>query len=235
METKNLLLVDFDAGVAGVERMLQAEVCVRTTMEFAENGEFREVTDALARYYEWNPKGFKGGAMTGSAVGPLAIIRAVVGQRITREDIGRVVKLGKRGLDYEVRQCRANLMPLRLWERYTRRYVRQYGSKHQVFGLTEARRLCFAVSKQDRPPRVYFAKGVICMDTPDGAVARIGSGESSSVIFLNKFAHPIAAYEAAGSWNNNYARQVKVPDRLDWGKLRPLGKSTTDAMFGVRG
>jgi hypothetical protein len=182
----------------------------------------------------WNPRGFHGGAMTESAIGLLAVVEVVFRRTIVRSDIGRTVRLGD--AEYVVRPCRADLMPIRLYERHEavqrRLWEERLGSK---LGPFEARRICFGARKNPVPRRVYFAKGTTSVEPPAGAVARIGGSESDTVVFVDKFARPLAAYAAAGEWWSHCAEPIPIPDRLDWNKLRPLGGSRADVLFGVHG
>lgn len=248
---KRLLFVDFNARIAGIEDTVSPGIhCwIRVTTDFAELGEFREVSETLAQcaagkaihgYSQkrrrceggWNPHGFHGGLVTSSAIGLLAVVEAVFRRRFYESDIGRIVELG--GLEYLVRPCPADMMPLRLWERYElpRRRAAQ---REEPFGLIHARRLCFAHRNDPKPSRVHFAKGTTSVEPPAEAVGRLGGSESSTVVFVDKFARPIAAYRAAGSWDSHYAQPIPIPDHLDWRRLRSLGTSTRDILFGVHG
>lgn len=247
-----LMFVDFKTGIAGLEETVASGIhCwIRGTAEFAKPGEFREVSETLAACAAgkaihdswsgektrceggWNPRGFHGGKMTNAAIGLLAVVEGIFRRRFYESDIGQTVELG--GVEYLIRPCKADLMPIRLWERHEKPWRRAYARK-LPFGLNEARRLCFEARKNPTPQRVYFAKGTTSVEPPPGAVARIGGSESSTVIFVDKFARPIAAYKAAGSWNSHYAQSIPIPATLDWQQLQPLGKSIVDVLFGVHG
>jgi hypothetical protein len=238
MEKLRLLLIDFKNGVAGVEDVVSSGIhyWIHTTTEFAETGQFREVTETLASYAtrkgEWNPQGFYGGTMTNSAIGMLAVVEAVFRRHIYESNIGETVEVG--GAKYLVRPCTAALMPIRLWERHELPRRRAW-QREERFGVFEARKLCFANRNEPKPSKVYFAKGTTSVVPPANSVARLGGSSSSEVVFLDKFARPIAAFKDAGGWNNPYAQPMPIPDRLDWRQLRSLGKSTRDILFGVHG
>lgn len=246
-----LLLVDFEAGIAGLEEIVRSGIhCwIHGTTDFAQPGQFREVTETLAACAAgkaihgygneksrceggWNPYGFHGGTMTGAAIGLLAVVEGVFRQKVWQCDIGRTIRIGE--VEYLVRPCEAELMPVRLWERHERPWRRK-SSREVPFALNEARRLCFGARKNPTPKRTYFAKGTTSVEPPAGAVARIGGSESSMVVFVDKFARPLAAYKAVGSWDSHYAQPIDIPPTLDWNRLQPLGKSTADALFGVHG
>lgn len=260
MKKQFLLLVDFEAGIAGVENTVGSGIhCwIRGTTDYAQPGRFREVSEALAACAAgkaihggrwageertrceggWNPNGFHGGTMTNAAIGLLAVVEGIFRQTIWQSDIGRTIQLGE--VEYLIRPCKADLMPIRLYERYEsvwwgRREGQLAARGVKPFGLSEARRLCFGARKNPVPKRTYFAKGTTSVEPPTGAVARIGGSESSTVVFVDKFARAMEAYKAAGSWDSHYAQPIPIPATLDWQRLQPLGKSTTDALFGVHG
>lgn len=229
-----LMLVDFTNRVVGIEDTVGSGInfWIHTNTEFAKPGEFRCVTDTLAKAGEgWNPDRFCGGLLTGSVIGLLAVVEAMVKEWIWSSHIGKTIQLGRS--QYVIRPCEADLMPVRLYQRYQAEWRRRHS--RSPFGLREARRLCFGARNNPAPSRVFFAKGTTSVETPRGAVARIGGSESSTIIFVDKFARPIVAYKAAGSWDFHYAQEIPIPNKLNWRELRPLGKSSTDALFGVHG
>ena len=105
--------------------------------------------------------------------------------------------------------------------------------------LKEVRRFCLSLRGSTPPGRVYFAKGTCWVETPKGAVARLGNSESSSVVFFDRFGFPLAAYKADGFCGQSWAVETQVPgdwrNRLATERLNPLGKSAADNMFGVCG
>jgi len=228
-----LLLVDFDADLCGIEDPLKHDVYVRHTCGHAGNGEFRCVSKeyALAVAYggaDWNPTDFYGGVLAESVVGPLAVVEAILGRRLWS---ATEVTLGKGR--YLVRPCQAQFIPLRLWERAKLRSVRAQRQKERMTA-ERARRLCFAARQAPKPERVYFAKGTAWVFTPPQAVARLGSSEDSMIVLLDQFARPIAAYQAYAWDGMTQVRCIPIPERLpSWERLRPLGRSLTDTLFGV--
>lgn len=249
-----LLLVDFDKGIAGIEDTVSSGIhgWIRTTTEYAKPGEFREVSRTLAacasgkgihKHFSesnipceggWNPKGFHGGSTTNcvSVIGLLPMVELIFRVRIWENNIGETVELG--GIQYLIRPCQANLMPTRFWERYELPTIRKVRCQ-KPFGLVEARRCCFAHRNDPKPERVYFAKGTTSIEPPVSAVARIGGSGSDTVVFVDKLGIPIAAYRAAGGWNNHNAKPIPIPNHIDWRRLRSLGRSTRDIIFGVHG
>ena len=102
--------------------------------------------------------------------------------------------------------------------------------------------------------KVYFAKGTACVDAPSGAVARLGDGDGECNIFLDVDGTPIACVEARSDGPNTWVawgdiallRRLWAEKGTLWlgmGRYRhlrrarsqPLGLSTADRMFGVRG
>lgn len=228
-----LLLADFSAGIAGVEDIVSSGIhCwIHKTTDFAKPNEFREVSETLAACAAgkaihkkwwgevrcqggWNPQGFHGGIISNSVIGPMAVLEGIFHRTLSSEDIGLVLKLGNVG--YVVRPCRADLMPLRLYERYESCEARLAARGVKSFGLSEARRLCFAAKNNRLSKRVYFAKGTVSVVPPMGAVAVIGRSDSSKIVFLDKFARPIAAYGEDGSWDCHYGHSIPIPSKMEW-------------------
>lgn len=240
-----LFFVDFKANIVGLENASVSGVAyaLRTTSERAEPGEFRQVSETLPKYGGgWNPRGFRGGVMTGSVIGLLPVIEAYSKRRIWESDIGQIIELGcfNYGPDhgkpakYVIRPCCADQMPARLWGRHQDQEKRRW--VHAPRNLNEARRLCFAARNQPKPNRVYFGKGTTYVSPPENAVARIGSGMSSTLVFLDKFAQPISAYLSYGDGGmGRYVKAIQIPEKLNWDELFPLGKSWSDVVFGVTG
>ncbi len=246
----NLLLVDCERGVVGVENMVAFGLrhYVDIWEDQVSGARFRTVTNTLAlcckkgRVHQsgykcpggWNPSGFHGGeAANFSGIGPLGVVEAFLRKRIYfKMSFGDIVE-GQEA-KYIVKPCPADLIPLRLFEKYENGNARKR-ARIKRLGLWEARRLCFTQRNVSRPEYVYFSKGTTRVVPPAGAVARLGGSESSEVIFLDKFARPIKAYEAAGDWRRTYAKEIPIPEKLDFQRLRSLGKSTRDILFGVQG
>lgn len=249
-ESYNLLLVDWERNVVGVENMIAfgLHYYVDTWEDQVSGARFRTITDTLAQCCEkgrvhpsgykcpggWNPEGFHGGlAANFSGIGPLGVVEAFLRKRIYyKMSFGKVVE-GKEA-KYIIKPCPADLIPLRLYEKYQKGNARARVWKNRL-GHWEARRLCFAQRNVSRPQYVFFSKGTTRVVPPAGAVARLGGSESPEVIFLDKFARPIQAYEAAGDWNRTHAKEIPIPEKLDYQRLRSLGMSTRDIIFGVRG
>ena len=257
----HIILVDFEAGVVGIEnapfafRHFFSPSCgstddptpiwreVTSTLAGWFGGNYRPWSDHKIHPGGWNPPGFWGGTGTRSIVGPLADLEAWQRQRL---QVGAVVKLGGAGVGYHeppeqewvVRPCAANDIPLHLYRRHELRWDPRWRRTQPGFGLVEARRLCFGAKDAPKPKAVYFAKGTTSVHPPAEAVARIGGSESSRIIFLDKFARPIAAWVGKCGGCDCWAEQVATPaqaDITDWRALRPLGRSATDVLFGVHG
>ncbi len=259
---RKIIFVDHAAGVVGIET---APATLRVFFQpglgsslDASVPEWRECTDTLAKAVaggEYGPPrgcnspGFWGGTTTQSIMGPLAELEAWLHRRLL---VGQVVRLVdeesaayyREPLDREwvVRPCPADEMPIHLYRRYrlrTRGFsaATYRGESPKHFGLVEARRLCFGAKDAPKPKAVYFGKGTVSVYPPAEAVARVGGSESSSVVFVDKFARPLAAYVSRCGGCDCWTEQIKTPSQSDinWAALRPLGRSATDALFGVHG
>ncbi len=210
---KMLLLVDFEAGVAGLEDTILSGIGygihTRFFSEPPKPGDFEEVRQ----------KGYH----TNAAVGPLYVVDALFRMRLDRSYIGHTLKFG--GVEFLIRPCPASLIATRLWERCTLPKIRAERREEHVT-LQQARRMCFSHRNDPRPKEVCFAKGTTAVRPPAEAVARIGGSESSTVVFVDKFARPIWACRSEGSWRRWYPVSAPIPVAIDWRRLRSLGEAT---------
>ncbi len=83
--------------------------------------------------------------------------------------------------------------------------------------------------------RVYFAKGCCSVQSPPGAVARIGGSESSYCWFLDRFGRVIEGWRARSSGPDTWPEPAPFVPDLQSGQwpITPLGRSFRDWLFGV--
>ncbi|MEM3038646.1 MAG: hypothetical protein QXE45_04545 [Thermoplasmata archaeon] len=179
------------------------------------------------------------GILTNSAIGYSLVAEFFFGRRVKpgeylHTEITNCLQK-KVPTDYKVIEMPIQSAYYHLQVRAERRHKKITESMYREVSLAEARRLCFQLKNHKKPGYVYFAKGTARVMTPNNAVARIGSSESDEVIFLDHFARPISAWCAKQDGPIVWAEPDRIPEKLDYRQLRPLGKSTVDIIFGVRG
>lgn len=230
-----LLFVDIDARVAGVECHMDLPI----TCWFSP---------------DWEKVG---GDNNYPLIGPIGQIEILLNRTIYARDAGSTVMLGQTA--YVVRMLSAG----RIWDHLRRRQERMGGRTGMCFlhrehcaqdrgrrtllsrrdrdsadktrlDMAAIRRQCLVWSRREPGP-VYLCKGMTHVMPPPGAAAVMGN--SSLITFVDRFARPIAActYGTSG-WGaaqSVYPVDCDIPQRLDWGSLRPTGKTMRDILFGV--
>jgi len=94
------------------------------------------------------------------------------------------------------------------------------------------------LAKIDKPKKVYFGKGTVSIEPPEGAVARLGSSESFKITFLNVYGKAIETYEYdCISPMHPYATKIENPkidiEKISLSRIYPLGRSSTNRTFGT--
>lgn len=229
-----LILVDFDAGIAGVEGLAHWPGYAPDKRDYV--------------YYD-------GGCRAGVIV-RLDVLSALARRVLTRADIDCTITLPMPGIS-GVREAQYILRPCA--QGYIRYHIARRAIAHDlildhssVAGLVEggrvrhrwrqtpaqdrerhaaeraiARRKCISW-RRNSPGRTWFAKGRCYVDPPAGAVARVGGRESSVIVMLDRFARPLAAYTYAGDWRHTYTVGTDIPRRLEWSQVRPLGVASAE-------
>lgn len=219
--------------------------------------DFDRFTVALSRDREWRPLGCFSGILRfvegnsqnipsgffqkiyGGAIGPLAVIEALIGRQLSREDLGKEVELIKGVEPFKICPLQEQFMSGRLGEvlstRAKRRDLQRRILERHEPDMKKIRRECLRLSKLPVAKRTLSP--LIEIKTPEGAcavvMAKFKEGFQNSEwikknlpsaswdhrfrVYLDKFARPILAvyvqhfnFEWNG-FNPRNARLIEVP------------------------